>query len=145
MEILPSGDLNPPFPSSVSGGPRPWTEVLWERGSPIPGERGPWANLCAPRRWFTSADRLRPCRAPGKPEALRKRFTVLENASLYAQLKHSANSWLSDLRRGDLNDLSQYLLGEEVMELEAAKETNTHIPWGVILKYEFQPRKKATE
>ena len=82
---------------------------------------------------------------PAGPEELRRRYAVLENAFLYAQLKHSANRWLAEFSRGDYAALAEYLLGDEVLNLDAAKETNTPVPWATVLKYEYQIRKKAME
>ena len=79
------------------------------------------------------------------PEKLRKTYKVLENAFLYALGKHGNVEWLADFSAGTFSELADYLLGRKVLHLEAVEDDNGHVPWGLVLKCEFQIRKKAME
>ena len=124
----------------------PYAEPLANVASKADGEDDLVFDVHDPRGAVRSVHRkIKKVPVPTGPEDLRRRYAVLENALLYAQLKHSANRWLAEFGRGDFADLAEYLLGDEVLNLEAAKETNTPVPWATILKYEYQIRKKAMD
>ena len=89
--------------------------------------------------------RVKQVPVPDDPEKLRAYYIVLENSFLYAKYKHSNTAWLSDVRPGVFMKVVKYLLGRKVYRLEAAAENGQRVPWGAVLRYEFQIRKRAME
>ena len=73
------------------------------------------------------------------------RYTIIENALLYAQFKHSNRTWLADFKPYAMKKLADYILGDKCWKLEALQEQGKQVPWHIVLKYEFAVRKKAMD
>ena len=80
---------------------------------------------------------------PKDPEELRMRYTIIENALLYAQFKHSNRTWLADFKPYGMKKVADYILGDKCWKLEALQEQGKQVPWHIVLKYEFAVRKKG--
>ena len=59
--------------------------------------------------------------------------------------KHANKPWLAGFTKDTFQKLADYLLGDKVMKLPAARDTNRSIPWRVILAYELAIRRKAMD
>ena len=62
---------------------------------------------------------------PVDPEALRARYTVVENSYIWAKFKHNHKSWLQDFEPGAFSKLADYLLCNKACTLEASQKRNT--------------------
>ena len=85
---------------------------------------------------------------PPDAEALRLRYTVLDNGFSYAKYKHNNIAWLADFKGGHNGihaELAKYLLGKKVLKLESAMDSGASVPWDVVLRYEFKLRKFAVD
>ena len=82
---------------------------------------------------------------PSDAEELRAKYKAPDNCFLYAQYKYPTTGWLADCRKGTHGELADYLLGSKVLKMRAMKDMNRTVDWSVIIRYEFEIRKKAME
>ena len=83
---------------------------------------------------------------PQTPEQLRTRHKVAAHSWTFASYKASACKWLKGFNVRVYTDLSDYILGEHVMGLEARDASNQVVgraPWALVLSYCVQVEKRA--
>ena len=78
-------------------------------------------------------------------EELRIKYTLINNAWLFARSRFTSRDWVQTLQRDSFQTLSAYILGPKVKGLESAEISGVKIQpeWStVIMPYEKEIRKK---
>ena len=87
-------------------------------------------------------------KAPGNSEELRARLRLVGNCWPFLKTKHANRAWLQDISEKTYSKLADHFLGKYVAGAVIQSSTGDsvrHLPWSLVLFYEFELRKWAYE
>ena len=86
---------------------------------------------------------------PTNSEQFRRRIRIEAHLWLFIAAKFTNRSWLQGLTRDTFDRYADFILGKKVATIEIASSSKEdgappiRPPWGIIMSYEYQVRKKA--
>eukprot|EP00973_Karenia_brevis_P052860 7348289-Karenia_brevis.AAC.1 len=79
---------------------------------------------------------------PKTPEELRSRLRLIGHAWTFVKLRYM-KSWLADMSPAVWRKYADFSLGTKVYGMPLPEGSGYHLPWSIVLAYEFEIRRDA--